>query len=221
MDPLPSSSQSVVETVRAEVERVSVEDDAAKSICPSTDSNEYEPFTSEIYESVEDGVTECSVKSSAHEPVNESLVKEGVAFADDNGYGEPVEATVPTLDDSSGTALEPSESRVNVAEPYVPSVQDDSVTGLSELVKEAAQQVEMSIENCAAVYEQHRLINKMSVDPMFSGNATTLEIVEIGVEQSSIRDDVVNYICTSDENSDYEPLGDVNIEESAADGVLE
>ena len=65
-DPLSSSSQSVVETVKVEVEQVSVEDDAAKRICLSTDSNEYEPFISEIYESVEDGVTECSVESSAH-----------------------------------------------------------------------------------------------------------------------------------------------------------
>ena len=84
MDPLSSSSQSVVATVKAEVEIVSVEDDAAKRICPSTDSKEYEPFTSDVYESVEDGVTECSIESSTHEPVCESLAKEGVAFADDN-----------------------------------------------------------------------------------------------------------------------------------------
>jgi hypothetical protein len=171
---------------------------------------------------VEDGVTECSVESSAHEPVNESFAKEGVAFAYDNGYGESVQATDPTFNDSSGTALGLSESLVNVAEPYVPSVvQDDSVTGLSELVKEAAQQVEMSIENCAAVYEEHRLINKMSVDPMFSGNATTLEIVEVGVEQSSIRDDVIKRIFACAEDSDHEPPEDVDIEVSAAEGVLE
>jgi hypothetical protein len=123
------------------------------SVPLSTDNNEYEPFTSEIHESVEDGVTECSVESSSHEPVCESSAKKGVAFSDDNGHGEPVQATDPTLDDFSRTALEPSKSRVNVAEPYVPSVQDDSITELSELVKEAAQQVAMSIEYCA-VYEQ-------------------------------------------------------------------
>jgi hypothetical protein len=64
-------------------------------------------------------------------------------------------------------------------------------------------------------------MSKMSVILNLGGNATTLEIVEVGVEQSSIRDDVVNYICASDENSDYELLEDVDIGVSAADGVLE
>jgi hypothetical protein len=148
------------------------------------------------------------------------LAKDGVAFAYDNKYGEPVQATDLTLDSSSRTAREPSESRVNVAEPYASSVQDNRVTGLSELVKEATQQAKMSIKYCA-VYEQHRLVNKMSVNPMFCGNATTLEIVEGGVEQNSLQDNVVNYIFAKDENSDYEPLEDAGIEVSAADGVLE
>ena len=39
MDSLSSSSQTVLETVKVEVENVSVEVDAAKRICPSTDSN--------------------------------------------------------------------------------------------------------------------------------------------------------------------------------------
>ena len=118
-------------------ELVFTKDDAVKRVHESADAADFEPLDSNVEGNgvISNGVQGSKANPHSNlEPVQLSMISEGVAFADEVGNGEPVECPGLEPDTTSIIDISPSTLQSSSMEAAVGTVDSDGVTSVSEPV---------------------------------------------------------------------------------------